>query len=71
MVNDAQLNEYRKRRTPVTIFMTNGARVNGTIREFDMYTVILDQKGKQHLIYKHAISTVVGNREIVLPEKKG
>jgi host factor-I protein len=70
MIQDPQLNEFRKRRFPVTIFMANGARVKGVIRGFDMYTVILEHQGKQHLVFKHAISTVVGPRASVLPEKK-
>ena len=57
-LQDVFLNQARKDRTPLTIFLVNGYQVRGTVRGFDNYTVILDSEGKQQMIYKHAISTI-------------
>ena len=57
-LQDVFLNQARKEKIPVTIFITNGFQFKGMVRGFDNYTVILDTDGKQNLIYKHAISTV-------------
>src|SRR5690606_27928708 len=47
-------------RTSVTVCMTNGARLKGIIRGYDLHTVILEGHGKQQCLFKHAISTVQG-----------
>lgn len=57
-LQDVFLNQARKERIPVTIYITNGFQFKGTVKGFDNYTVILDTDGKQNLIYKHAISTI-------------
>ncbi|MCL2086016.1 MAG: RNA chaperone Hfq [Oscillospiraceae bacterium] len=57
-LQDVFLNQARKEKIPVTIYITNGFQFKGTVRGFDNYTVILDSDGKQNLIYKHAISTI-------------
>ena len=61
MVNlqDLFLNQSRKEHTPVTIFLMNGFQFKGIVRGFDNYVVILDCEGKQNLVYKHAISTII------------
>lgn len=51
------LNSLRKSQGFVTIFLTNGFQLRGTIKSFDNYTVLLESEGKEQLIYKHAIST--------------
>lgn len=58
-LQDAFLNQLRKDKAGVTMFLMNGFQLHGVIRGFDGFTVILDSDGKQQLIYKHAISTVV------------
>ena len=58
-LQDAFLNQARKERVTVTMFLMNGFQLHGTVKGFDGFTVILDSEGKQQLIYKHAISTVV------------
>lgn len=58
-LQDVFLNQARKERIAVTIFLTNGYQFKGTVRGFDNYVVILDVDGKQQLVYKHAISTIV------------
>ena len=65
-LQDMFLNQARKDRLAVTMFLMNGLQLRGIIRGFDGFTVILDSDGKQQMIYKHAISTVVPARPIAL-----
>ena len=66
MVNlqDIFLNQARKEKIVVTVFLTNGYQFKGIVKGFDSYVVIMDCDGKQNLVYKHAISTVVPTRAI-------
>lgn len=57
-LQDVFLNQCRKDRIVVTIFLTNGFQFKGMVKGFDSYVVILDCDGKQNLVYKHAISTI-------------
>lgn len=57
-LQDVFLNQARKDKIPVTIYLTNGFQFKGIVRGFDNYVVILDCEGKQKLVYKHAISTI-------------
>ena len=63
-LQDIFLNQLRKDRSSVTMFLMNGFQLHGIIRGFDGFTVVLDSDGKQQLIYKHAISTVVPPKPI-------
>ena len=63
-LQDVFLNQARKEKIPVTIYITNGFQCKGLVRGFDNYTVILDTDGKQNLIYKHAISTITPLRAV-------
>ena len=65
-LQDLFLNQARKEKLAVTMFLMNGFQLRGVIRGFDGFTVILDSDGKQQMIYKHAISTVVPVRPIAL-----
>ncbi|MBQ7835242.1 MAG: RNA chaperone Hfq [Ruminiclostridium sp.] len=65
-LQDVFLNQARKERIPVTIYITNGFQFKGIVKGFDNYTVILDSDGRQNLIYKHAISTITPLRPISL-----
>ena len=65
-LQDAFLNQARKEKLAVTMYLMNGFQLRGVIRGFDGFTVVLDSDGKQQLIYKHAISTVVPPRPIPL-----
>ena len=47
------------RRTRVTVFLVNGFQMRGVITGFDSFVVILESDGKQQMLYKHAISTIV------------
>ncbi len=57
-LQDSFLNQVRKENIPVTIYLVNGFQLKGTVRGFDNFTVILEQDGKQQMVYKHAISTI-------------
>lgn len=65
-IQDLYLNEIRKGRIYVTLFLTNGFQLRGLIKSFDNYTVLLESDGQQQLIYKHAISTFVPQNNIDL-----
>ena len=57
-LQDVFLNQARKDKIPVTIYITNGFQFKGVVKGFDNYTVLLATDGQQDLIYKHAISTI-------------
>ncbi|MGI5936291.1 MAG: RNA chaperone Hfq [Oscillospiraceae bacterium] len=65
-LQDIFLNQARREKLPVTIFLMNGFQLKGVIRGFDSFIVIVDSDGKQQMIYKHAISTIVPPRPIDL-----
>ncbi|NLO88203.1 MAG: RNA chaperone Hfq [Firmicutes bacterium] len=65
-LQDVFLNQIRKDGVPVTIFLLNGYQIKGYVRGFDNFTVVMDSDGKQQLIYKHAISTIVPLRPVQL-----
>ena len=67
-LQDVFLNQARKDKIIVTIFLTNGFQFKGIIKGFDGYTVILDSDGKQQLVFKHAISTIVPSKPILILE---
>ncbi len=58
-LQDLFLNRARRAQEPVTMFLMNGFQMRGTITGFDPFVVVLSSDGKQQVIYKHAISTVV------------
>ena len=62
------LTQARRERRPVTMFLMNGFQMRGCITGFDAFTVVLSSDGKQQIIYKHAISTIVPERPIPLTE---
>ncbi len=63
-LQDVFLNKARKEGISVTVFLTNGFQLKGTVYGFDCFTVIIVSEGRQQLIYKHAISTVVPSKTI-------
>lgn len=64
ILQDVFLNQARVEKIPVTIFLTNGFQFKGIVRGFDNYTIVLDCDGKQNLVYKHAVSTIIPARQI-------
>ena len=65
-VQDVFLNHVRKSKTPVTVFLINGVKLQGIITWFDNFSVLLRRDGHTQLIYKHAISTVMPGAPIML-----
>lgn len=57
-IQDIFLNNARKTKTTVSIYLVNGFQLRGIVKGFDSFTVILDSEGKQMLIYKHSITTI-------------
>ena len=57
-LQDRYLNQARRDKTPLTLFLIDGYQLRGTILSFDQFAVLLLSEGKQNLIYKHAISTI-------------
>ena len=57
-LQDRFLNQARKDRTLLTLFLMNGFQLRGTIISFDSFSVLVLSEGRQNLIYKHAISTI-------------
>lgn len=67
-LQDVFLNQARVERIAVTIFLTNGFQFKGIVRGFDNFTIVLDCDGKQNLVYKHAVSTIIPARQISILE---
>lgn len=65
-LQDTFLNQARMDKLPVTVFLMNGFQLKGIVRGFDSFVVIIDSDGKQQMIYKHAISTLVPPRPVML-----
>ncbi len=63
-LQDVFLNQVRKDKIVVVIYLTNGFQLKGLVKGFDNFIVILEAESKQQMIYKHAISTVIPSREI-------
>lgn len=57
-LQDVFLNQARKNKIGVTIHLVNGFQLKGLVKGFDSFTVILENEGKQIMVYKHAISTI-------------
>ena len=56
---DTLLSAVRKENMPVMIFLTNGFQIRGLIKAYDAYVIIVEADGKQQMVYKHAISTII------------
>lgn len=64
-LQDTYLNHLRKDKVPVIIYLTNGVRLKGTIKGFDNFVILL-KENTQSLIYKHAVSTIVPEKDVDL-----
>ena len=67
-LQDIFLTQAPRERRQVTMFLMNGFQMRGFITGFDAFTVILTSDGKQQVVYKHAISTIVPERPVPLNE---
>ncbi len=70
-LQDLFLLRTRRERIPVTLFLMNGFQMRGTITGFDAFVIVLDSDGRQQIIYKHAVSTIVPMRPVELAETSG
>lgn len=68
-LQDTFLNAVRKARTPLTVFLVNGVKLQGTVTWFDNFCVLLRREGQAQLVYKHAISTIMPNGPVQLFEQ--
>jgi host factor-I protein len=62
-LQDNYLNQLRKDKMPVVIYLTNGVRLKGVIKGFDTFVILLKEITQQ-LIYKHAVSTIVPEKDV-------
>ncbi|MCD7741972.1 MAG: RNA chaperone Hfq [Ruminococcus sp.] len=69
-LQDAFLNRVRREKTIVTMILMNGYQFKGIVKGFDNYVVVLDCDGKQNVVYKHAISTIVPTRPLNILEEE-
>ena len=67
-LQDTFLNSVRKTKTPLTIFLVNGVKLQGVVTWFDNFCVLLRRDGQSQLVYKHAISTVMPSQPVQLYE---
>ncbi|HIW35258.1 MAG TPA: RNA chaperone Hfq [Candidatus Paenibacillus intestinavium] len=68
-IQDTFLNQLRKDQIQVTIFLMNGFQIRGFIKAFDNFTIIIEVEGRQQMVYKHAISTFVPQRNVTLMQQ--
>ncbi len=69
-LQDPFLNALRRQRVPVSIYLTNGIKLQGQIAGFDQYLVLLKNNTKQ-VVFKHAIATIVPSRNIIYTDDEG
>ena len=67
-LQDTFLNQVRKSKTSVTIFLVNGVKLQGIVSWFDNFCVLLKRDGHAQLVYKHAISTIMPSGPVKLYE---
>jgi host factor-I protein len=67
-LQDTFLNSVRKSKTPLTIFLVNGVKLQGVVSWFDNFCVLLRRDGQSQLVYKHAISTIMPAAPVQLYE---
>ena len=65
-LQDAFLNQVRRERQRITLFLVNGVKMGGVVRGFDSFVVVLEERGLQQVIYKHAISTMIPTTPVTL-----
>ena len=69
-IQDPFLNAVRKERTPVSIFLVNGIKLQGTVDSFDQFVVMLKSTVSQ-MVYNHAISTIVPSKPVNIQNTQG
>lgn len=66
LLQDPFLNTLRKEHIPVSIYLVNGIKLQGTVESFDQYVVLLRNATVVQMVYKHAISTIVPGRAVTI-----
>lgn len=69
-LQDVFLNAVRKSKTPLTIFLVNGVKLQGVVTWFDNFCVLLRREGQVQLVYKHAISTIMPGQPVSLFDRE-
>lgn len=69
-LQDVFLNSVRKTKTPLTIFLVNGVKLQGVVTWFDNFCLLLRRDGQSQLVYKHAISTIMPSAPVSLFEEE-
>lgn len=64
-LQDNYLNQLRKEKMPVIVYLTNGVRLKGVVKGFDNFVILL-RESTQQLIYKHAVSTIIPEKDLDL-----
>lgn len=64
LIQDPFLNEIRREKIPVSIFLISGIKLQGLVESFDQFVVLLRNNSCQQMVYKHAISTIVPGRPV-------
>ena len=67
-LQDTFLDHVRKHEVPVTIFLASGIKLQGSVREFDSYSLLLVRDRQAQLIYKHAVSTIMPGEPVRMPQ---
>ncbi len=70
-LQDFFLNQARKQKVSVTIFLVNGVKLQGYVSWFDNFSILLKRDGQSQLVYKHAISTIMPTAILNLDEAAG
>jgi host factor-I protein len=65
-IQDYILNQTRKEKQVITIYLSNGVPLKGKVISFDNYTIVIENENKQSMIYKHAITTIIPEKSIKL-----
>ena len=63
-LQDAFLNQVRKEKNSVTVFLINGVKLQGVITWFDNFCILLRRDGQSQLVYKHAVSTIMPSQNV-------
>ena len=66
---DIFLNQARRERTMLTVFLMNGFQMRGVITGFDQFVILLQSDGRQQMIYKHAVSTITPSSPVKLTQE--
>ena len=70
-LQDVFLNNIRKNKVPVTIFLVNGVKLQGIVTWFDNFSMLLRRDYQVQLVYKHAISTIMPGQNLTLQDQDG